>query len=71
MRPLYAVNGCAKASFDAPATHDACVVKLVHGKGRKRPVRRFPPLILPAMDFILKRLQSVEAHLPAVHFTHA
>lgn len=37
VRPLYTVNGCAKASSDAPATHDACDVKAAYDAGKGRP----------------------------------
>lgn len=57
VRPLYTVNGCAKASSDAPATHDACDVKAAYDAGKERLARRSPLYILSAVDFILKGLQ--------------
>lgn len=57
VRPLYTVNGCAKASSDAPATHDVCDVKAAFDAGKERPARRSPLYILTAVDFILKGLQ--------------
>lgn len=62
VRPLYTVNGCAKASSDAPATHDACDVKVEYDAGSERLARRSPPCISHAVGFILKRLEGGDAH---------